>query len=209
MKQKGIVLLPIVIIIALLGTLGYFIFQNLQLREIVESPEPTPTTPNTNMPTPSQTPGPTTNLKTYTDEKFKISFQHPSNWQEVINSNKYFELKTEYEGVFVLDKNTFSPDIKDERCYTEKSLDSYYINNTEIKRSAIQYYGGGPYCNVHELPFVRVEISAITSDNSTYYIYYGEPPTMWNSFKGSNYGDLSEMITKQFNQILSTINFTQ
>lgn len=46
MRQKGFVLLPAIVIILLLGTLGYFIYQNTQLNKISVNNKPVITSPS-------------------------------------------------------------------------------------------------------------------------------------------------------------------
>lgn len=79
MRQRGFVLLP-VIIIALIGILGYFVYQNTKLQNVgVNSTSPS-SVPNTNFPKPSTTSDPTANWKTYEDTINKFSIKYPNGW---------------------------------------------------------------------------------------------------------------------------------
>ncbi|HUC94709.1 MAG TPA: hypothetical protein VMR19_01750 [Candidatus Saccharimonadales bacterium] len=86
MRQKGSALLPIIIIIALIGVVGYLVYQNIQLKN--GSVNPTPIVPNTvaNLPEPSLTSDPTANWKTYYHKNLDISFKYPPDWTVQISS---------------------------------------------------------------------------------------------------------------------------
>lgn len=81
MRQKGVILLPIVIIIVLLGALGYFIFQNSQLRNnyiIPTSPFISPTIHPT-MGSQGHTPPSDTKEKweVYVSDSYKYEIKYP------------------------------------------------------------------------------------------------------------------------------------
>lgn len=78
MRQKGFVFLPVLIIIALVGVLGYFVYQNNQLRknQIITI---TPTnTPATDIASASPSPNPISDWKTYSNNLY--SLKYPTHW---------------------------------------------------------------------------------------------------------------------------------
>ena len=74
MRQKGSALLPVVIIIILIGVLGYFVYQNTQFKSRVANPSPTITSLATNSPEPSSTPNPTANWETYAGDGYNLKY---------------------------------------------------------------------------------------------------------------------------------------
>ncbi len=76
MKQKGFVVLP-VIIITLVGIIGYLVYQNSQLRKGGVNTLPTVTNIATTLQNPSPTIDPTVNWKTYTNPRYKFTFKYP------------------------------------------------------------------------------------------------------------------------------------
>lgn len=82
MRQKGIVVLPVIIIVLLIGVVGYFIYQNTQLRQN-NSQNQLPqasiltTTPTESLMESSPTINPRANWKTYTNTKYGYTFKYP------------------------------------------------------------------------------------------------------------------------------------
>lgn len=78
MRQKGFVLVQILVVVILLGALGYFIYQNTQLKSLLPNkviPNPVPTSEAVNTsPKPSKTPN--LNGNTYTSESLGIEFDY-------------------------------------------------------------------------------------------------------------------------------------
>lgn len=80
MRQKGFA--PIIILVLiLLGVIGYFIYQNTQLQKSNSNVTSPSTVPNANLLQSSPTPDPTVNWKTYTNTKYGYSVKYPSNWE--------------------------------------------------------------------------------------------------------------------------------
>jgi hypothetical protein len=77
-RQKGFALLPVIIIIALIGIVGYLVYQNTQLKNGSVNPSPTITNTVTNLPERSPSPEPTANWKTYTNNKYGYSIKVPA-----------------------------------------------------------------------------------------------------------------------------------
>lgn len=77
MKQRGFVLLPVIIIL-LVGVLGYFIYQNTKLQRDGGNSTFTPVMPTTNLSNLSPTTEPVENWKTFTSQNLNVSFQYPS-----------------------------------------------------------------------------------------------------------------------------------
>jgi len=73
-KKPRLVFLLIALVILLLGTTGYFVYQNFQLKK---------EQPGLSQPTPSLTPAsiPEATTKTYINEKYGFSFNYPQSWQ--------------------------------------------------------------------------------------------------------------------------------
>ena len=68
MRQKGFVLLQIVIVLLLLGVVGYFIYQNyLPTKDALKQLSPTSTTQ-------------AASSKTYRNSKYSFEIKYPSNW---------------------------------------------------------------------------------------------------------------------------------
>lgn len=78
-NQKGVVILPILIIVLLLGLVGYLVFQNSQLRKEQPSLNQPTATPTSNLPSPTSSP--TDNWKTYTNTAYGYSIKFPSSWR--------------------------------------------------------------------------------------------------------------------------------
>jgi len=95
MRQKGFVLLPIVIITILISALGYFIYHNIQLKKGNGNLISPTTVPTDNLPKLFLTPNPTANWETYSFGN--ISFKYP-------DSFKYNE-RLGIEGCFTLSPN--------------------------------------------------------------------------------------------------------
>lgn len=83
MRQKGFILIPVVIVIFLIGVLGYFIYQNFQLKK-------SNIIPTTNSPTPSPGLDPTTDWEKYNFDELKLTFKIPNEYYLVIPEDKYF-----------------------------------------------------------------------------------------------------------------------
>lgn len=78
MKQKGFILLPVLIIVVLLGIIGYVVFQNNQLKNSLQKyivTGPTPTT-NEEVTLPQPTISPNQNGNTYTSKALGIEFNY-------------------------------------------------------------------------------------------------------------------------------------
>lgn len=88
MRQKGFALLPLIIIIALIGALGYFAYQNIQLRNNNTNSTTQSVTPTANLSKPSLTPDPTVNWKTYTNTKYGYTFKYPSSYYLMESSSE-------------------------------------------------------------------------------------------------------------------------
>lgn len=112
--NKPLIIGLVVIILLLLGSTGYLIYQNNLLRQQI-APSPTPTSPS-----PSPTADPTANWKTYTNDKYKVSFKYPENWEffseskeNYINRNKDTGFKDEclinYYQVFIIQDEVSTP----------------------------------------------------------------------------------------------------
>jgi hypothetical protein len=104
-RQKGFGLLPVIIIIALIGVVGYLIYQNTQLRNLGVNPSPALTNSATNLPETSPTSDPTANWKTYTNDKLLVSLRYPteSGLQVFTYSTNDFDIainKGQYDSLF-------------------------------------------------------------------------------------------------------------
>lgn len=77
MRQKGFVLLPVIIIIALLGVVGYLVYKNTQIQKISGNSTSPSIVPTANLPKPSPTPDLTTNWKNITNRTAGLSVQYP------------------------------------------------------------------------------------------------------------------------------------
>ena len=78
MRLKGFALLPVVIIIALIGIVGYLVYQNTQLKNGGVNTTPAITNTVTNIPKASSSPDPTANWKTYTNTQYYYEFKYPN-----------------------------------------------------------------------------------------------------------------------------------
>jgi hypothetical protein len=88
MRQKGNVLIIVIIIISLLGTVGYLYFKNTQLQKNVGDNALQSATPSGDKTEPSKTSDPTAEWNKFTNEDY--SFKYPLNWDTCIigeNSN--------------------------------------------------------------------------------------------------------------------------
>jgi hypothetical protein len=117
-KSNSPLLMVFIVIILLfaLGAAGYFAYQNWQLKQQISQVQPTPTPQIT----PTTTPDPTADWKTYTNSVYSYSFKYPNDWktrpfagsQETIESAKSFSLETEQSdskaqvSAYQLDGNT-------------------------------------------------------------------------------------------------------
>lgn len=81
MRQKGFILLPVIIIVILIGVLGYFIYQNTQLQKNGGNLTAPSVIPTVNSPKSSLTLNSTANWKTYTDPKYNYSFKYPTRYE--------------------------------------------------------------------------------------------------------------------------------
>jgi len=79
-RQKGFVLLPVIIIIALVVALGFFIYQNTQLQKSGKNATSPSAAPNTNLPKASVTSDPTVNWKTYINSQYRFSLKYPAGY---------------------------------------------------------------------------------------------------------------------------------
>lgn len=85
MREKGFAPLIIVIMLALVGVVGYLAFQNTQLRKVLPTPTQTPSstasiTATQVTPTVKPTADPTANWKTYLNTSSKYSIKYPADW---------------------------------------------------------------------------------------------------------------------------------
>jgi len=87
-KQKGFVLLPVIIIIVLLSVVGYSIYENTQLQKSGGNTASQSNLPTQNLPKPSTTPDPTVNWKTYTNKDLSIRFKYPENEYTIKNDTE-------------------------------------------------------------------------------------------------------------------------
>ena len=78
-NQRGVIILPILIIVLLLGVISYLIFQNTQLKKEQPNLNQPTATPISTLPPPTSSP--TDNWKTYTNTAYGYSVQFPSSWR--------------------------------------------------------------------------------------------------------------------------------
>ncbi|MCX6792105.1 MAG: hypothetical protein NT149_03660 [Candidatus Gottesmanbacteria bacterium] len=136
-------LLPVLIVILLLlslGAAGFLVYQNRQLKQQISHVQPTPTP----LITPIITPDPTANWKTYVDKMNRFSFQYPSTIT-IVDSNGKFS--------FIIDAYTvqFDPDGAHQwgEGMSQEQLDKLYMqafqypDNPDLKMypdSAVLFY---------------------------------------------------------------------
>lgn len=78
MRQKGFVLFPLVIIVVLLGAVGYLVYQNTQLQKSSGNLNSTSVTPSGNLAKSSSTPDPTAEWETFNNGVYY--FKYPITW---------------------------------------------------------------------------------------------------------------------------------
>ena len=86
--KKYVNWLLIGLVILLLGGTGVFAFKYYELKQQIDNQQPTPSAQPTKVtitPSPTLSPSPitspTVNLKTYSNEKYRFSFNYPQSWQ--------------------------------------------------------------------------------------------------------------------------------
>ncbi len=205
MNQKGFTnIILIVVIVILLGVVGYFVFIK-KSEPIIQQPTPTSTQTTTTPKTPAS-PIPinrTANLKTYTNIKYGFKFKYPNNLKAIT-------LFYSSQNINVCDTDD-KPDFR-QNCYF--GLD-YYNNLYDLTGSQADKLGnqvltiseyvdargwlgitkaslsqGSGYCGTYQLPNESTVRSCIFEHNG----YFFQIPTP---------------DTKVGNQILSTFKFTQ
>lgn len=88
MRQKGFIPVLIVIIAALIGVVGYLVYQNTQLRNVSPVPAQTPSSDATVAPTQATTTpttDPTANWKTYVSKDKRYTFKYPDGGDWKVN----------------------------------------------------------------------------------------------------------------------------
>jgi hypothetical protein len=93
-KQKGFASLIIIIILTLVGVVGYLAYQNTQLRNVLPTPTQSPISVATNLPTQTiptvkPTTDPTASWKEHTDGSTFLKVKYPSSWRVVDWTNGY------------------------------------------------------------------------------------------------------------------------
>jgi hypothetical protein len=128
MRQRGFVLLPVIILIVLIGVVGYFVYQNSLLRmnggkPVSPSSFPTIIT-TTNLPKPIQTSNPIANWKTFNSPTLGVEFKFPTKLE------KYGVLK---ETISPAEKGTYL-------CITFPSKSGFVVKDV---------FAGGAGCNLN------------------------------------------------------------
>jgi len=93
------------LILVLVGVAFYFGYQNLQLRQMISQNQPPPVSTRT----PTTTPDPTANWKTYTNSEIGFSLNYPKEWiQQKTNTPRVvsFDTKSDSPGEFFVAYHT-------------------------------------------------------------------------------------------------------
>lgn len=75
-KTNMLMVVAIILLLVAIGTLGFFVFQNIQKRQTPAEPTPTPIT------TPTPTPDPTAGWEKYTNEQYGFELRYPSAYKQ-------------------------------------------------------------------------------------------------------------------------------
>jgi hypothetical protein len=145
MRQKGSVLLPVIIIIALIGIVGYLIYQNTQLRNGGANPSPTITNTATNLPEPTSSSKPTTNWKKETrqvnyksegmeNRNYNLEFNYPSDWsiQKISSTHENDKLITNCVNYTLTNPTTNASVVIEPICTDWQETDYPHPSNSEI-----------------------------------------------------------------------------
>jgi hypothetical protein len=93
MKQKGNVIVIVLVSVILLAIIGFLVYQNMQLKKQAVIPSTTPTTTTTTS-APSVTPTPTPSLKPgwklYQNSQYKFEFSHPASYKVLTSSEDLY-----------------------------------------------------------------------------------------------------------------------
>lgn len=123
--QKGVIFLPILIIVLLLGVVGYVIYQNYNIKQQVPQAQPIPAA-NTVTPTTSST----DDWKVYSNTKFNYEVKYPSTWKFKESKN----ISSDYVSFLSSEDNddpTGTIGIQAERINTQISTDADSLKQFE------------------------------------------------------------------------------
>lgn len=94
MRQKGNVLIIVLILVIALGAIGYLIYQNMQLKNQVTTPTPTSTTTislsQTSTPEVSPSPSLKPGWKLYQNTQYGFEFSYPANYKVLTDSENLY-----------------------------------------------------------------------------------------------------------------------
>jgi hypothetical protein len=201
----------IAVIVVLIGVASYFGYQNYQLKQplTTQQPSPTPATTIVDSPTststPTYTPDPISNWKTYTDTKNDYSIKYPSN----------FKIENKDEDVNINDFTEADPNCKGGGCFLgtyslKLSIKSVVSNQTNLKSIVDEKYN-------QDLNFYADVTPLKLSTLNNYLAYYFEATgaeRYSNYYLMSNSGTILKISyanngSKYLTQILSTFKFTK
>lgn len=199
MRQKGFAPVIILLVVLLLGVLGYFAFTKGYVS--VNLPKPSASVIPSPIPSPSSSTDPTANWKTYSDDLHGITFKYPLSWtltekegqseKEIVYNSSVELIKADAKinMIFNVDGIGGMPTTYEGKPFT---LDGHKL---------FQFNG---YYNYNNTKIVGISDSLTTLgvfriNNITYLIHLTYPAT----FKGTE----EKNLLQEFDQILSTFKF--
>lgn len=229
-NQKGFSeVIFILIIVALVGAVGFFIYQNSQLKQEASQTPPIPTatlppTSGTNTPFPA-TIDPTINEKTYTNTKYGYQINFPGDWvynrgpgkvsDKTLSEQSEIEVYglqaetpgTSFSTSFSIDTNTFHQTGLSKNCSslddcTRRSMETFSSYSPNIPEPSETTFLGK---NAKDLSFVRVTDSYSQSWYHLFVIINDDFYHFSAYSSTENFNDYKLI----FNQILSTFEFTE
>jgi hypothetical protein len=195
-KGKKSIVLMIAIHLIAVAVIGYFVYQNMQLKRQITLPQKTPIASTT--PTALPTTDPTANWKTYTDSKWSFSFKYPSGWTYKLGeTNPITGLVTFNTNLASGNKNTNY--IFEVVLETESNFNQWSKNSGQTTTLAPQTINGLIY-EKYIVADMYYSLDYILKENGNIYRFVVYP------YDTNQYpAELKDNI----DQILSTLKFTQ